>query len=117
MCALVVWIHHSQIKISEPRHRLQQCWQGSAARTHTHMHAHVHTHTETPKRRRSPGARRKNRPIAPAQLSLLGSTTLSKMENDVPTLGHSWDNLGLTDVGVPHVPSPPDSSSAHRSHS
>lgn len=109
MCALVVWIHHSQIKISEPRHRLQQCWQGSAA----HTHARACAHTQRP--RRGEGARRKNRPIAPAQLSPLGSTTLSKMENDVPMTGHSWDNLGLADVRVPHVPSPPDSSSAHRS--
>lgn len=41
MCALVVWIHHSQIKILEPRHRLQQLWQGSA-------HAHTYAHAPTP---------------------------------------------------------------------
>lgn len=56
MCALVVWIHHSQIKISEPRHRLQQCWQGSAVHTHTHARACAHTHRdpEEEKEPRSP---------------------------------------------------------------
>lgn len=66
MCALVVWIHHSQIKILESRHRLQQCWQGSA---HTHLHEHVYRHTHTLKRRRGPGAWKKSRPKVLAQQS------------------------------------------------
>lgn len=48
MCALVVWIHHSQIKILEPRHRLQHCWQGSA-RTYLHEHVYMHTYPEEKK--------------------------------------------------------------------
>lgn len=52
MCALVVWIHHSQIKILESRHRLQQCWQGSA-HTHLHEHVYMHTHPEEKKGPRS----------------------------------------------------------------
>lgn len=59
MCALVVWIHHSRVKILEPRYRLQQCWPGSA---YTHLDVYVYMHTHTVKRRRSPRAWKKSRP-------------------------------------------------------
>lgn len=90
MCALVVWIHHSQIKISEPRHRLQQCWQGSA-------HTHACTHARTPKRRKGPGAWRKSR------LSVLAQQRWKMMS---PCQETPWDNLGLGGHGCPSHAAP-----------